>query len=125
MNNLNQRPAHLTEHKDTSKQLHMSLFRAPAAARAAKTLDRSLFSRTIPTAAASLKDNRLISKYRTALQATKELLILDRLSPIDFDPDPTLAAQGRKCLILTPSVKPDGMGSPTSDCLESIADSWR
>lgn len=94
--------------KDTSKTIHMNLFRAPAAARAAKILDRSLFSRNIPTAAAALSDVRLISKYRIALQKTNELLFLERHSPIIRHPDPSLAAQGQKCLILKPSVNPDG-----------------
>ncbi|KAM4059450.1 met-10+ like-protein [Hirsutella rhossiliensis] len=84
----------------------MNLFRAPAAARAVKILDRSLFARTLPTAAASVRENRLISKYRQQLEATKELLVLDRLSTVTVDPDPALAAQGRKCLILKPGIKP-------------------
>lgn len=87
----------------------MHLFRAPAAARAARTLDRSLFARTLPTAAASVRDNRFIAKYRKQLEETKELLVLERLSSVAADPDPALAAQGRKCLILHPSIKPAGM----------------
>ncbi|PFH57947.1 hypothetical protein XA68_14355 [Ophiocordyceps unilateralis] len=84
----------------------MKLFHAPAAARAATTLDRSLFSRSLPTAAASVRDNRLISKYRKELSGTKELLLLDKFDPIVADPDPRLAAQGRKCFILQPAVRP-------------------
>ncbi|PHH78775.1 hypothetical protein CDD82_2870 [Ophiocordyceps australis] len=84
--------------------MEMNLFRAPAGARAAKVLDRSLFSRTLPTAAASVRDNRLISKYRKQLEKTKELLLVERLSPVVVDPDPVLASQGRKCLILKPNV---------------------
>ncbi|KAL9476705.1 hypothetical protein ACSS6W_006546 [Trichoderma asperelloides] len=85
----------------------MNLFRAPAAARAAKTLDRSLFSRTLPTAAASLRDNKLISKYRKQLEKTKEIFALDRFDVCAADPDATLAAQGKKCLVLKPHIKPD------------------
>ncbi len=84
----------------------MNLFRAPAAARAAKTLDRALFSRTLPTAAASVRDNRLLSKYRKQLEKSRELLMLDRFDSIAADPDRELASQGRKCLILKPDVKP-------------------
>ncbi|KOS22515.1 tRNA (guanine(37)-N1)-methyltransferase [Escovopsis weberi] len=83
----------------------MNLFRAPAAARAAKALDRSLFSKTVPLAAASLRENKLISKYRKQLETTKEVLDLDRFDPIAADPDPALAAQGRKCLVLGPQIK--------------------
>lgn len=86
----------------------MSLFRAPAAARAAKTLDRTLFSRTLPTTAASVTANKLISKYRKQLEKTKEVLLLDKFDPIAADPNPSFAAQGRKCLILKPSVKLSG-----------------
>lgn len=87
----------------------MSLFRAPAAARAAKTLDRSLFCRSLPAAVASVADNRLLSKYRLELQKTKELIQLERFNPITGHPDPAQAARGKKCLVLNPEVKPDGM----------------
>lgn len=98
----------------------MNLFRAPASARAAKTLDRSLFVRKLPTAAASVCDNRLIAKYRQQLGATRELLALDRLSTVAADPDPALAAQGRKCLILKPGIVPSGARS--GPCGSSQAD---
>ncbi|KYK56031.1 tRNA methyltransferase Trm5 [Drechmeria coniospora] len=84
----------------------MNLFRLPAAVRAAETLDRALFSRTLPTAAASVRDNRLLAKYRKQLEKTNEMLLLDRFNPIVADPDASLGGQGRKCLILQPSVKP-------------------
>lgn len=86
-----------------------SLLRAPAAARAAKTFDRSLFRRAVPTAAASVRDRRLIAPYRARLEATRELLVLDRLSSVVADPDPARAAQGAKCLVLRPDVEPDGV----------------
>jgi tRNA (guanine37-N1)-methyltransferase len=83
----------------------MNIFRAPAA-RAAKTLDRALFANTLKATAISISDNRLISKYRKALEKTNEMLFLDKFSPIVADPDPSLAAQGKKCLVLSPQVKP-------------------
>lgn len=86
----------------------MNLFRAPAAVRAIKTLDRSLFARTLPTAAASVRENKLISNYRKQLEKSKELLDLERFDCIVADPDSTLAAQGKKCLILKPNIKPSG-----------------
>lgn len=85
----------------------MNLFRAPAA-RAAKTLDRSLFAKTLNAAAVSISENKLISKYRKELEKTKEILFLEKLNPIVADPDPSLAAKGRKCLILSPQIKPSG-----------------
>ncbi|TQS31548.1 hypothetical protein Golomagni_08168, partial [Golovinomyces magnicellulatus] len=39
---------------------------------------------------------------------SKELLDLERFNSIVANPDPTLAAQGNKCLILKPSIKPSG-----------------
>ncbi|KJZ76573.1 tRNA (guanine(37)-N1)-methyltransferase [Hirsutella minnesotensis 3608] len=92
--------------EDNQSSADMNFFRAPAAARAAKTLDRALFSRTLPTTAASVRENRLISKYRKLLESTNELIAVDRLGSIAADPDPGLAAQGKKCLILRPDIKP-------------------
>ncbi|KAM3513979.1 hypothetical protein MY11210_002411 [Beauveria gryllotalpidicola] len=84
----------------------MNLFRAPAAARAAKTLDRALFARTIPSAAASVRENKLLSKYRKELELTKELFILQGFQQVAPDPDPALAAKGNKCLVLNSHIKP-------------------
>ncbi|KAM3539785.1 hypothetical protein ARSEF1564_007315 [Beauveria bassiana] len=74
----------------------MNLFRAPAAARAAKTLDRALFARTIPSAAASVRENKLLSKYRKELELTKELFVLQGFQQVAPNPDPGLAAKGNK-----------------------------
>lgn len=103
----------------------MNLFRAPAAARAAKTLDRSLFSRTLPTAAASLRDNKLISKYRKQLEKTKEIFALDRFDVCAADPDAALAAQGKKCLVLKPHIKPDGMFLIKLESNDECSHCWR
>lgn len=86
----------------------MNLFRAPAAARAAKTLDKTLFTRTIPSAAVSVRENTLLSKYRKELELTKELFILQNYQQVAPDPDPTLAAKGNKCLVLQTHIKPQG-----------------
>ncbi|KAG5990482.1 tRNA(m(1)G37)methyltransferase [Claviceps pusilla] len=86
-------------------ELEMNLFRAHSAARALKTLDRSLFLRRLPTSAACIRENKLISKYRKQLEKTKEILLLDKFDPIAADPDAALAAQGLKCLILRPNLK--------------------
>ena len=86
-------------------ELEMNLFRAPPAARAAKTLDRALFARALPTTAACVRENKLISKYRKQLEKTKEMLLLDKFDPIASDPEPMFASQGKKCLVLKPEVK--------------------
>ncbi|SPN96926.1 probable protein MET-10 [Cephalotrichum gorgonifer] len=84
----------------------MIQLRAPLA-RAMTTLDRSLFSKTFQLAAASIKDNRNISKYRT--QLIKEKRVFDRINvdPLRAHPDESAAGKGRKCLLLTPDVKFD------------------
>ncbi|KAH7133533.1 hypothetical protein EDB81DRAFT_903677 [Dactylonectria macrodidyma] len=84
----------------------MNLFRAPAAVRAAKSLDRALFANTLNAAAASVKENKLLSKYRKALEKTNEVLFFERFNPVLPDPDPALASQGKKCIVLAPQVKP-------------------
>lgn len=86
----------------------MNLFRAPAAARAAKTLDRTLFSRTIPSAAACVAENKLLSKYRKTLEKTNEVFSLERFNVVAPNPEPSLAKEGRKCLVLKPQVKASG-----------------
>lgn len=90
---------------DKNSQLRdMNLFRAPAA-RAAKTLDRSLFAKTLNSAAASIKENKLLSKYRKELEKTNEILFMERFNAILPDPDPLLASEGKKCIVLAPQIK--------------------
>lgn len=98
----------------------MNLFRAPAAARAIKTLDRALFARTLPAAAASIKENKTISNIRKQLEKTNELLSLERFDSIVSDPDAALAAQGKKCLILKPTIKAEGKKCNVSVSFQSI-----
>lgn len=81
-----------------------NLFRAPAAARGIKALDRSLFSRKVPTVAAAIRDRRHIAKYRQELQASRDLFLLPRLNSIVAHPDPAVAETGAKCIILKPEI---------------------
>ncbi|CAD6443429.1 b6d52a30-d5b0-40bd-9ac4-54a4088d854b [Sclerotinia trifoliorum] len=85
----------------------MSLFRPPVVRSAAGVLDRALFSKTIPISAARLLNNKIISKCRSQLTKSKEILVEDRIAPIRSDPDPEFAAKGGKCLLLNPRVKHD------------------
>jgi tRNA (guanine37-N1)-methyltransferase len=91
----------------------MSLFRPPvvrsAAVAAAATLDRSLFSKTIPISAARILNVKKISQHRTQLTKTKELLGLERFTNIRPDPDSDRASKGGKCFLLSPQVKPEGI----------------
>lgn len=87
----------------------MSLFRPPVVRSAAGVLDRALFSKTISISAARLMNNKIISKCRSQLTKSKEMLLEDRVAPIRSDPDPEFAAKGGKCLLLNPKVKHDGI----------------
>ncbi|KAL2207246.1 guanine-N(1)--methyltransferase [Sarocladium strictum] len=80
-----------------------ALFRAPAA-RGIKKLDTSLFSKVLPTTAASVRDNKLLSSYRKSLEKHNELLRLRTVSPIVDDTNPA-ASKGQKCLILAAELK--------------------
>ena len=85
------------------------MFRPPIQRSAAAVLDRALFSKTIPIAAARVTDKKQISRCRTQLDKSRELLRLERLMIVRDDPDPILASKGGKCLLLKPEVKPDGI----------------
>jgi tRNA (guanine37-N1)-methyltransferase len=95
--------------KDCEVDEEMSvIFRPPIVRSGTAALDRALFSKTVDLAAAAVQDNKFISPYRKSLQAGRELLHADRISPISPHPDKALADQGRKCFLLNPSVKPEG-----------------
>lgn len=86
----------------------MALCRPPTHRTAAAILDRALFSKTIALAAARVPDHKNISRYRTQLDKSQELLRLERQASVRADPDPILASKGGKCLLLKPEVKVDG-----------------
>lgn len=94
--------------QDSYESAEMALFRPPIHRSAAAVLDRALFSKTIPIAAARVTDRKQISRCRTQLDKSRELLHLERLPVVRDDPDPVLASKGGKCLLLKPEVKPDG-----------------
>jgi len=86
----------------------MNLFRPPLV-KASTTLNRALFAKTVPLAAARVSKPQDIGRYRKLLEARKEILEVERISPVVADPDRTLAAQGRRCLLLRPGIKPEGI----------------
>ena len=59
----------------------MNLFRPAAVRSAAGVLDRSLFAKTIPLAAATVLDNKLISRYRRDLEKAKEICCSKSVRP--------------------------------------------
>ena len=90
------------------QQLITAMLRPPVVRSGTAALNRALFTKKVDLAAAAVPDARLISKYRKVLTNTKEILRVDRISPVRSHPDQTLAQQGQKCLILTPTVKAQG-----------------
>ncbi|KAF1942600.1 guanine-N(1)--methyltransferas-like protein [Clathrospora elynae] len=77
---------------------------APPVNRAMKVLDRSFFSRTIPTSAARIFNPKDIARCRKELTASRDTLPSTRIDPIRADPDPEKAQKGNKCLLLRPEV---------------------
>jgi len=84
----------------------MSLFRPPIVRSATAALDRSLFSKTFPIAAARVLSPKNIPRIQVQLNKSHEVLNLERRKPVEIDPDPALASKGGKCLLLNPDVKP-------------------
>ena len=107
---------------EKQKQGDMSIFRPPIVRTGTAALNRALFTKKVDLAAAAVQDPRLISHYRKTLHSSGELLRVDRISPIRPHPDQALADQGRKCLLLNPSIKPGGWIAPLLDeiCCECI-----
>ncbi|KAH0538844.1 hypothetical protein FGG08_004561 [Glutinoglossum americanum] len=95
----------------------MSLFRPPIN-RAMRILDRSFFTKEIPLSAARIFDNRHITKCRTEL--SWDLLKLERISSVRVDPDPGLAGEGKRCLLLRPEVKVDDRETWSSTLKELV-----
>jgi tRNA (guanine37-N1)-methyltransferase len=86
------------------------MFRAPIN-RSMKTLDRSLFKKTVNLKAARIFDNKNISRVRGELERNKVALFQDRLGSVYPDPDPDRAKTGKKCVVLRPEISkqiPDG-----------------
>lgn len=90
------------------EKVDMSMFRPPIIRTGTAALNRALFIKKVDLAAAAVHDARLIAQYRKILHSSKEILQVDRISPICPHPDQTLAGQGRKCLLLNPTIKPRG-----------------
>jgi tRNA (guanine37-N1)-methyltransferase len=80
----------------------------PPINRAMRTLDRSFFNLTVPISAARVFQNQYLSKLRSQLLKTNDLIEIERLSPIARDPEPELAAAGKKCLLLRSDLKHNG-----------------
>ena len=81
------------------------MFRPPIN-RAMRSLDRAFFQKRIPICAARVLDNKTISKCRSELQNSQDILRLERIANVR--PDPAEGTVGRKCLLLKPDVREQG-----------------
>lgn len=98
----------------------MNILRPPVL-KPGTVLNKAAFSKSINLAAATVRDNKNITKIRQNLSKTSELLSLDRVSTVVPDPDACLAAKGRKALLLNPSisaVKPETWGPVISELVK-------
>lgn len=83
----------------------MSLMRPPVLA-TSTVLNKAAFAQTFNIAAASVRDIKNITRIRQALFKSKDLLTIERQPAVVPDPDTSLAAKGRKCLLLKPTISP-------------------
>ncbi|KAJ4421613.1 tRNA(m(1)G37)methyltransferase [Gnomoniopsis sp. IMI 355080] len=83
----------------------MSLLRPPVLG-TSTVLNKAAFAQTFNIAAASVRDTKNITRFRQELFKSKDLLTIERQSSVVPDPDTSLAAKGRKCLLLKPSISP-------------------
>ena len=88
----------------------MEMLRPPLL-RAMNTLDRSLFERTIPLAAAKVRDRNQIQKIRLELQS--DLFKLERLQSIHAVTDQS--GKVGKAVLLQPKIRPNSVLNRTSD----------
>jgi hypothetical protein len=86
------------------------MFRPPVN-RAMRVLDRSFFQKKIPVSAARVVDNKTISKCRSELFRSKDVLRLERYQIVRPDPNEADAKAGKKCIVLRPQV--DDKGEPS------------
>jgi tRNA (guanine37-N1)-methyltransferase len=96
-----------TTQETSGDEMIRNLFKPSVMRSATAVLDRAAFAKTIPAAAASVSAKNLIMKYRRDLEKSHDLLRIDRIPCIVAHPDQVLAAQGQKCLLLNPNIKPE------------------
>ncbi|KAI9710747.1 MAG: tRNA(m(1)G37)methyltransferase [Bogoriella megaspora] len=93
------------------------MFRPPVN-RAMRVLDRTFFQKRIPLCAARIQDNKNISKIRSQLERSRDVLQLERIAAVRFDP--TDQNHVRKCVLLKPEIR-EGDSSTWSSELRDLA----
>ncbi|KAI1818439.1 Met-10+ like-protein-domain-containing protein [Poronia punctata] len=84
-----------------------SLFRPPIGRHTFGVLDRVLFKKTVDLAAAAVADKKKIASWRQQMEKDKALLVVERLSAVVNHPNPALAEQGSRCILLDPKIRPE------------------
>lgn len=87
------------------------MFRPPVN-RAMRVLDRSFFRKTVPLSAATVLENKNISRVKNELMKSKDMLDMPRIIPVQKLQ--TINNEGdekRKCLLLREGIKADGMSA--------------
>ncbi|KAF2238087.1 hypothetical protein EV356DRAFT_441077 [Viridothelium virens] len=93
------------------------MFRPPIN-RAMRSLDRAFFHKRIPICAARVLDNKTISKCLSDLQASRDILKLDRIANVR--PDPVEGSPGRRCLLLKPEIQEQDSSTWSSKLRELV-----
>jgi tRNA (guanine37-N1)-methyltransferase len=93
----------------------------PPLLRSSTILDRNLFERIFKIAAARVRENQNLGRFRKALTQERDVLRADRLDLLRSDPDPQLAAQGRKCILLKPEISADAPETWSNVLKEAVA----
>lgn len=83
---------------------HVSSPFDPPLNRSMRVLDRSLFQKTLPIAAATVFDDRNLSKVRDTIRKSGNLLVGIPVSSIQ----PDELVPGRKCILLMPGIEANG-----------------
>jgi tRNA (guanine37-N1)-methyltransferase len=84
------------------------MFSLPVVRSAGAVLDKTQLARRIPLAAARVLNNKNISKLRTQLDASRDLLRVERVASVREDPEAGVAARGGKCLLLRQEIEVKG-----------------
>ncbi|KAL9055841.1 MAG: hypothetical protein Q9162_003267 [Coniocarpon cinnabarinum] len=72
-----------------------------------QTLDRAFFRKDVELAAARVADVKQLSRVRNALHRSRDIFVQRQVTPVRADP--TDASQTRKCILLQPKIKHDGV----------------
>ncbi|EAS37001.3 tRNA methyltransferase Trm5 [Coccidioides immitis RS] len=105
--------------QETPTNSSSDMFRPPVN-RAMRVLDRSFFKKTVPLSAATVLENKNISRVKSELTKSNDMLALPRILPIR---KPQVIKneddEARKCLLLREGVKADDVStwSPTIEQL--------